>query len=50
MRRETHESKRPSETENIYKIYGESFRGAEHRRRILEEAQVIPSNTLAAAA
>ncbi|MDM0000514.1 phosphoglucomutase (alpha-D-glucose-1,6-bisphosphate-dependent) [Variovorax sp. J22P240] len=32
---------RPSGTENIYKIYGESFRGAEHLRRILDEAQTI---------
>ncbi len=39
---------RPSGTESIYKIYGESFRGAEHLRRILEEAQTIVSNALAA--
>jgi phosphoglucomutase len=32
---------RPSGTENIYKIYAESFRGADHLRRILEEAQNI---------
>ncbi|MDM0104940.1 phosphoglucomutase (alpha-D-glucose-1,6-bisphosphate-dependent) [Variovorax sp. J22R24] len=32
---------RPSGTENIYKIYGESFRGADHLRRILDEAQKI---------
>jgi phosphoglucomutase len=32
---------RPSGTENIYKIYGESFRGAEHLQRILDEAQTI---------
>jgi phosphoglucomutase len=32
---------RPSGTENIYKIYGESFRGADHLRRILDEAQTI---------
>jgi phosphoglucomutase len=32
---------RPSGTEDIYKIYGESFRGADHLRRILEEAQTI---------
>ena len=30
---------RPSGTEDIYKIYAESFRGADHLRRILEEAQ-----------
>ncbi len=40
---------RPSGTEDIYKIYGESFRGADHLRRILEEAQTIVSNALAAA-
>jgi phosphoglucomutase len=40
---------RPSGTENIYKIYAESFRGAEHLRRILEEAQTLVSNALAAA-
>ena len=38
---------RPSGTENIYKIYAESFRGAEHLRCILEEAQTIVSDTLA---
>jgi phosphoglucomutase len=40
---------RPSGTENIYKIYAESFRGADCLRRILEEAQAIVSDTLAAA-
>jgi phosphoglucomutase len=40
---------RPSGTEDIYKIYAESFRGADHLRRILEEAQTIVSKTLAAA-
>jgi len=39
---------RPSGTENIYKIYGESFRGADHLHRILDEAQTIVSDTLAA--
>ena len=38
---------RPSGTENIYKIYAESFRGADHLRRILEEAQTIVSDALA---
>ena len=38
---------RPSGTENIYKIYAESFRGAEHLRRILEEAQTIVNDALA---
>jgi len=32
---------RPSGTEDIYKIYAESFRGTSHLRRILEEAQAI---------
>ncbi len=39
---------RPSGTENIYKIYAESFRGSDHLRRILEEAQTIVSDALAA--
>ncbi len=39
---------RPSGTENIYKIYAESFRGADHLRRILEEAQTIVGDALAA--
>jgi phosphoglucomutase len=37
---------RPSGTENIYKIYAESFRGANHLRCILEEAQIIVSEAL----
>ncbi|MGD1045325.1 MAG: phosphoglucomutase (alpha-D-glucose-1,6-bisphosphate-dependent) [Bacteroidota bacterium] len=32
---------RPSGTENIYKIYAESFRGADHLHRIIEEAQSL---------
>ncbi|CAN0556696.1 unnamed protein product, partial [Laminaria digitata] len=32
---------RPSGTENIYKIYTESFKGPEHLKRIQEEAQSI---------
>ena len=32
---------RPSGTEDIYKIYAESFSGSEHLKRILEEAQTI---------
>jgi phosphoglucomutase len=39
---------RPSGTEDIYKIYAESFRGSDHLRRILEEAQAMVSDTLAA--
>jgi phosphoglucomutase len=41
---------RPSGTEDIYKIYAESFRGDAKLRRILEEAQTIISATLATAA
>ena len=40
---------RPSGTEDIYKIYAESFRGADHLRRILEEAQTIVNDAMAAA-
>jgi phosphoglucomutase len=32
---------RPSGTENIYKIYAESFRGRDHLNEMLREAQVI---------
>jgi phosphoglucomutase len=38
---------RPSGTEDIYKIYAESFWGADHLRRILEEAQAIVNESLA---
>jgi len=38
---------RPSGTENIYKIYAESFRGADHLRRILEQARTIVAEALA---
>jgi len=34
---------RPSGTEDIYKIYGESFRGLDHLHQIQEEAQAIVS-------
>jgi len=37
---------RPSGTENIYKIYAESFRGTDHLHRILEEAQSIVNDAL----
>jgi len=40
---------RPSGTEEIYKLYGESFKGAEHLRRIQEEAQAIVNAAFAAA-
>jgi phosphoglucomutase len=39
---------RPSGTESIYKVYAESFQGADHLRRILEEAQTIVSDALTA--
>ena len=39
---------RPSGTEDLYKIYAESFRGADHLRRILEEAQAIVGDALEA--
>jgi phosphoglucomutase len=41
---------RPSGTEEIYKIYAESFLGQDHRRKIEEEAQTIVSETLARSA
>ena len=39
---------RPSGTEDICKVYAESFRGRDHLRRILEEAQMIVSDALTA--
>jgi phosphoglucomutase len=39
---------RPSGTEEIYKIYAESFKGPEHLARILDEAQHIVGATFAA--
>jgi phosphoglucomutase len=40
---------RPSGTENIYKIYSESFRDERHLQTILSEAQRIVDNALAVA-
>jgi phosphoglucomutase len=37
---------RPSGTENIYKLYAESFRGPEHLQRIVTEAQELVSEAL----
>src|SRR5690606_32269669 len=37
---------RPSGTEDVYKIYAESFRGPDHLRRIQEEAREIVSAAL----
>ncbi|HEY2164453.1 MAG TPA: hypothetical protein VGH04_10700, partial [Gemmatimonadaceae bacterium] len=34
---------RPSGTEDVYKLYAESFRGAEHLARIQDEAQALIS-------
>jgi phosphoglucomutase len=39
---------RPSGTENIYKIYAESFRGEDHLCRIMKEAQNIVNDALTA--
>jgi phosphoglucomutase len=41
---------RPSGTEDIYKIYAESFRGEEHLHAIVAEAQQIVSDAFAAPA
>lgn len=41
---------RPSGTENVYKVYAESWRGHEHLRRIQEEAQAIVAEAFAAVA
>jgi phosphoglucomutase len=38
---------RPSGTENVYKLYAESFRDAEHLDRIVEEARAILRHVLA---
>jgi phosphoglucomutase len=38
---------RPSGTEDIYKVYAESFRGEDHLRSILREAQTIVDAALA---
>ncbi|MEK6210459.1 MAG: phosphoglucomutase (alpha-D-glucose-1,6-bisphosphate-dependent) [Pseudomonadota bacterium] len=40
---------RPSGTENIYKIYAESFRGQDHLRRIVDAAQAIVDDAVAVA-
>jgi phosphoglucomutase len=41
---------RPSGTEDVYKLYAESYRGADHLRRIQEQAQTIVEAALAAVA
>ena len=40
---------RPSGTEDLYKIYAESFRGPEHLRELQEEAQKLVARALAGA-
>jgi phosphoglucomutase len=40
---------RPSGTEDIYKIYAESFKGASHLGQIQEEAQAIVQKAFAQA-
>lgn len=40
---------RPSGTEQVYKIYAESFRGADHLERLIDEAQMLVSATFAKA-
>jgi phosphoglucomutase len=37
---------RPSGTENIYKIYAESFKGDDHLKKIIDEAQSIVMNSV----
>ncbi|HEX7438769.1 MAG TPA: phosphoglucomutase (alpha-D-glucose-1,6-bisphosphate-dependent) [Caldimonas sp.] len=39
---------RPSGTEDIYKIYAESFAGADHLQQILKEAQAVVDGAIAA--
>jgi phosphoglucomutase len=40
---------RPSGTEDIYKIYAESFLGPDHLQALLTEAQALVTATLSAA-
>jgi phosphoglucomutase len=40
---------RPSGTEDVYKVYAESFLGEDHLDRILEEAQAVVAEALSAA-
>jgi phosphoglucomutase len=32
---------RPSGTEDVYKIYGESFKGEQHLEQVLKQAQLL---------
>jgi phosphomannomutase len=38
---------RPSDTEDVYKIYAESFLGLEHLARVIDEARRLVDETLA---
>ncbi len=38
---------RPSGTEDVYKVYAESFRGPEHLAQVQEEAKAVVSAALA---
>jgi phosphoglucomutase len=40
---------RPSGTEDIYKIYAESFKGREHLKQIQEEAMEVVSKAMKSA-
>ncbi len=40
---------RPSGTEDVYKLYAESFKGKSHLKQIQEEAQALVTNALASA-
>jgi phosphoglucomutase len=40
---------RPSGTENVYKVYAESFLGEDHLDKIIEEAQAVVAQALASA-
>ena len=40
---------RPSGTEDVYKLYAESFLGADHLRKIQEEAQALVARVLSSA-
>jgi phosphoglucomutase len=37
---------RPSGTENVYKIYGESFKGTDHLRQVQQEAKALVDSVL----
>jgi phosphoglucomutase len=37
---------RPSGTENVYKVYAESFKDARHLQAIVDQAQEIVTQTL----